>query len=314
LPPIALKNGIEIPEMFEGLKRVQTSIVDRQTLAVLYSNAKPQWTWVDKRRQLTPDPAGQARIVLFDEMGQSKILAAFEISTSWVHFAMLPTGGWVVARSKREIAKSAHDTIIYDAGGNRIQGFDAGSAIGFLQTTASGQIWIGHEDDDPGDKAKWGGLSLFSPGGEERLYSWFKGFEGSPDFGMAFWCCYALNVTGEAAWTQFYTDMLVSRTEPDGSQQHWRCWPKGAVALIVQGDVIALAGRYDETQNDIMAYRLGEPPHATSLGQLRFSIEGEQPKCLDSITGKGDTFHIVHDNKWYRITLDDILARLPPPQ
>ena len=28
------------------------------------------------------------------------------------------------------------------------------------------------------------------------------------------------------------------------------------------------------------------------------------------IDGKGDTFHLVHDNKWYRLTLDEVLARL----
>ena len=28
------------------------------------------------------------------------------------------------------------------------------------------------------------------------------------------------------------------------------------------------------------------------------------------IDGKGDTFHVVHDNRWYRLTLDEVLARL----
>jgi hypothetical protein len=315
LSMFSLTGGISIPSEFEGLPKVRTSVVDRQTLAVLYSNAKGQWTHSDERRHLVPDPSGKARIVLFQQDGKSVTLPPFFAQSSWIQFAVRPHGGWVAGRTRQHIASDVKaDFAVYNSAGVIEAVFESGGNVGFLEISDNDLIWVGHEDEDPDHPEKLGGLSLFSPSGDEHIYSWFEGFEGSAEFGMAFWCCYALNVVGDTAWTQFYTDMLISRTEPDGSQQHWRCYPKGAAALIVQGDLIALAGRYGETQYDIMAYRLGEPPHAERIGQVRFSIKGDQPKYLDSITGKGDAFHIVHDNKWYRITLDDILARLPSPQ
>jgi len=312
---LVLTDGIQLPGELEGLRFVSASPVDRATLAALYSDARGQWTHVDKKFQWIDDPSGMAQIVLFKSDGRTEALPRFGVQSAWLSFAMLPGGGWVVSRTRREIVGgSDHDSVIHGADGRPLHRFNAGGAAAFLQASNDGAIWIGHEDDDPDREAKMGGLSLFSAMGEEHFYSWFPGFEGTPKFGMAFWCCYALNVVGETAWTQFYTDMLVSRTEPDGSQRHWRCYPKGAAALIVRDDLIALAGRYDETQYDIIAYRLGEPPGSDYLGQLRFTIDGQQPKYLGFIEGKGDTFHIVHDRRWHRITMDDVLSRLSPPQ
>ncbi|MGL4635868.1 MAG: hypothetical protein ACRCWF_07810 [Beijerinckiaceae bacterium] len=309
---LSLSNGLPIPPSFEGLQRIQTSVVDRQTLAVLYSDAKPQWTGVDQSWQMTPDPSGNARIVLINEMGQSKILPMFQIPTRWVYFAVLPNGGWVIARSCQEIATGNHDTTIYGADGNCIQTFYAGGAIGFLQTTTSDQIWIGHVDDCQDTKAKLGGISFFAPDGAEQFHHDLQGFPDTPNNnGMAFWCCYALNVIGTSAWAQHYTSMAITRFEPDGSAKSWATVNNGVAALAVRGSTIASVGRYDETQYKISVFSLLEAPKSKRLKIVYFDIEGQKAENIQWIDGKGDTFHIVHDDKWYRITLDDVLERLP---
>lgn len=84
----------------------------------------------------------------------------------------------------------------------------------------------------------------------------------------------------------------------------------GAVALAIRDSILARVGRSNENRYRISAFRLKEPPHSECLGRLEFDIEGQQPKYQPWIDGKGDTFHIVHDNRWYRIALDDVLSSL----
>jgi hypothetical protein len=208
-----------------------------------------------------------------------------------------------------------NDTTIYNSEGDIIGAFDAGGHIGFVQTSEDGAIWVGHEDDDPDAKDKMGGLSLFSPEGSEVFYHAFPGLPDTPnDDGMPFWCCYALNVIGKSAWAQHYTSMLITRFETDGSAKSWATESNGAVALAIRDSIVARIGRYDENQYKISVFRLMEAPQSEPLGVVHFDIEGQKPKYIKWVDGKGDTFHVVHDNKWYRITLDDILALLPNPQ
>jgi hypothetical protein len=67
----SLKNGVSIPSEFEGLPKIRTSVVDHQTLAVLYSNAKGQWIHEEDRRRLVHDPSGEASIVLLNKDGSA---------------------------------------------------------------------------------------------------------------------------------------------------------------------------------------------------------------------------------------------------
>lgn len=310
-----LTNGIEIPSFHEGLPYLGASPIDDGGLAVLYSDAKGLRHFVDKAWVRTPNPAGKAGIVLFDRSGHQRPLPLFDLPSAWFKFSMLPNGGWVVAQHHREqLDASEDDAMIFDPQGRILHTFNSGGANEFLQATAKGNIWIGHDDDDHSNDAKMGGLSFYNSAGQAGPYVWFLGLDGSPNYEMAFWCCYALNVVGEPAWTQFYTDMLVSRTEPDGSQKHWQCWEKGASALIVQDDIVVLAGRYDATQYDLLAYRLREPPTSEFLGAVCFTINGEQPKYLGSIEGRSDVFHIIHDARWYRVSMADILPKLSHPR
>jgi hypothetical protein len=317
LPAITLKNGIEIPEMFEGLKRVQASVVSADTLAALYSDAASQWIDDSEGWKVVPDPSGEAVIVLFHKDGSAKPSRRFRIQSAWIVFAIGPDGNWVVGRTRRRIGTGdVKDTTIYNSEGDIIRAFDAGGHIGFMQISEDGSIWIGHEDDDPETNLKkLGGISHFDPDGSEVLYHSCAGLSNTPNNnGAAFWCCYALNIIGSSAWAQHYSSMAVTRFDPDGTAKSWETENNGAVALAIRDPVVARIGRYDENRFKISVFRLMEAPQSEPLGVIHFDIEGQKPKYISWIDGKGDTFHVVHDNKWYRITLDDILARLPSHQ
>jgi hypothetical protein len=309
---ISLTDGIELRATFDGLPRIGTSTVSSDVIAVLYSNASTQWLWEGKEAKLVSDPSGDARIVLFDRAGQAQPLPRTRIQSSWVVFAVGPRGGWIVGRTARKIASGElRDTTIYGPAGEIISLFDAGGGIEFLQTSDDGSFWIGHGDEEGFNGAKLGGVSYFAIDGSEVFHHDLGSRTDTPENdGMPFVCCYALNVIGRSAWTQHYTSMLITRFDPDGSARSWITEENGAVALAIKDDIVARVGRYNENQYRISAFRLQEPPRSEFIGRVEFDIEGQKPKYQPWIDGKGDTFHVVHDNKWYRLTLDDVLARL----
>lgn len=309
---ISLTGGVELPDTFDGLHRIRTSIVDSNTLAALYSNASPQWIRAEEEWRAVPDPSGDARIALFDWSGQPRTLPKFRIQSSWVVFAVSSQSHWVVGRTRRSIGTGAlRDTTLYDAEGRVIDLADAGGGIAFIQMSEDGSFWIGHDDEDQSDNAKRGGVSYFTQAGSEAFHQDCTARPDTPESdGIPFWCCYALNVIGQSAWTQHYTSMLITRFDPDGSARSWITEENGARALAVEGSIVARVGRYNENQYRISAFRLQEPPRSEFIGRVEFDVEGQKPKYQPWIDGKGDTFHIVHENKWYRLTLDEVLARL----
>jgi hypothetical protein len=313
---ISLTDGIALPETFEGLPRIATSAVDTDVLAALYSDASGPWIKLGERWERATDPSGDAIIILCDRAGGTKTLPKFRMSWSGVIFAVSPHGEWALAQRGRRLGTDddTPDIAIFDATGSPTHAFDAGGNIEFLQIAGDRSVWIGHGDDDPADGIKLGGLSHFFADGTEVFHRDFAARPETPkvsfETGIPFWCCYALNVCGQIAWTQHYDSMLITRFEPDGSALSWITEENGAKALAVSGSTIARIGRYDEKQHQVSVFRLGQPPHSEFVGRLSLDIDGWQPKYPDWIDGKGDTFHIVQDSKWYRITLDDILSHI----
>ena len=119
------------------------------------------------------------------------------------------------------------------------------------------------------------------------------GEEDGPDFGLASWCCYALNVTDEAIWTQYYTQMLVTKIGSDGSISRWRPLRRGARALAIAGRRIGLLGRYDPFADTLFVYRLEQPPKSKVAAILRILCGGVPLTADDEVIGRGDTLYSV---------------------
>lgn len=299
-----LTGGTAVCSENEGLPLVSFSPVDEQTVALLYSNAQGLGRFVENNWIPHPAPQGRARIVLLDARGEKKDLPYFELPNAWARFSMLPSGGWVVAHQTVTSGKKSPDARIFSAGGALRKHFETGGAVEFMQLSSEGDIWIGHGDEGSISE-KLGGLSRFSQEGRAGQYIEFDGSKTSYQSEMSYWCCYALNVVGEQAWTQFYSDMLVSCHETGGSSKQWQCWNKGASAIIAKGNMIALAGRYGETRFEIRLYQLKESPTSQFKGSTRFVIDDRKPEYF-SIEGKCDVFHILCENRWYRARMDEL--------
>lgn len=103
----------------------------------------------------------------------------------------------------------------------------------------AGQIWVGHFDENPIGIRRW------SAAGQPTWMSDDAHIPGLFD-------CYALNVSGTAAWACPYTDFPLVEIRPDRRERPVRVWEnqvRGAKAVAVHGDRVAFYGGYGEEQD-----------------------------------------------------------------
>lgn len=308
---VDLNQGTPVPTEIDGLTFVCASPLNANQLAVLYSDAKPDGVWVEgdgeSKWQFIEDPSGKALIALLSVDGSAVLLPRFNVGSRWLKFAMLPNGGWCVGRSDTQPKdSSSNDVCVFDRFGTQIANLNSSWATEFVQSSKDGHIWIGHNDEGP---VNLGGITCLGADGSFRYYIDLAGVIGTPtDDGMPFWCCYALNALENTCWAQHYTSMLMTEFHPDGTAVSWHTENNGALAIAVAPPLLARIGRYEPNKLTISVFKLGKAPTSKRVATIGITIKGASPKDIDSVEGKSDTFHFVHDNVWYRLSISDILA------
>ncbi|SNB78122.1 hypothetical protein SAMN02745831_01425 [Streptomyces sp. PgraA7] len=129
------------------------------------------------------------------------------------HLDRLPDGGFVVAASRARRYEDANQVQVFGAHGREILSFSVGDAIEHLLVDEAGQIWVGHFDENPIGIRRW------SATGRPTWMSDDAHIPGLFD-------CYALNVSGTAAWACPYDDG--SSAEAAGSTSRPNRSPNGA--------------------------------------------------------------------------------------
>ncbi|MGV9341287.1 hypothetical protein [Streptomyces sp. NPDC003688] len=189
-----------------------------------------------------------ALIVSVDPDGNVELTELSAVRSRWPHLDRLPDGGFVVAASRTSRPEDANQVQIFDALGRETSSFSVGDAIEHLLVDESGQIWVGHFDENPDGIRRWsatGQLTWTSDGA--RIPGLFD--------------CYALNVSGTAAWACPYTDFPLVEIRPNRTDRPVRVWAnrvRGANAVAVHGERVAFYGGYRKERDRLAHGELTE--------------------------------------------------------
>ncbi|MCF2530795.1 hypothetical protein [Yinghuangia soli] len=191
-----------------------------------------------------PQPGGDvlpfdALVVSVDPGGSVELTELSAVRARWPQLDRLPDGGFVVAAPRARRFEDGDQVQVFDALGRETASFSVGDAIEHLLVDETGRIWVGHFDENPIGIRRWSATG--------RL-AWTSDGAGIPGL----FDCYALNVSGTAAWACPYTDFPLVEIRPDRADQPVKIWANrigGAHAVAVHGERVAFYGGYGGNRN-----------------------------------------------------------------
>ncbi|MEV6159912.1 hypothetical protein AB0L53_57205 [Nonomuraea sp. NPDC052129] len=228
------------------------------------------------------------------------------------HVQPLPGGGVlsVGARCRWRNGAAEPNAAIFDADGKLLREGVLGDGIADVQTTLSGDIWVSYFDEGVYGNFGWGEAGSPAPIGSPGLIrfrsdldlTWRYPYDG--EFG-AISDCYALNVTGDEAWAYYYTDFPIVRIRA-AAVAGWSTEVRGAHALVVADDRVALVGGYNEHRHRVVAGSIqGEAFSADRATRLVMPDGRPVPKTA-TILGRGSELHVVAGPSWLKLGFEDL--------
>ncbi|WP_367325838.1 hypothetical protein [Streptomyces sp. HUAS ZL42] len=233
-----------------------------------------------------PQPGGDvlpfdALVVSVDPGGNVELTALSAVRARWPHLDRLPDGGFVVAASRVRRYEDANQVQVFDALGRETSSFSVGDAIEHLHVDEAGRIWVGHFDENPV------GIRCWTVTG--RL-AWTSDDAHIP----ALFDCYALNVSGTAAWACPYTDFPLVEIRPDRTDGPVRVWAnrvRGSHAVAVHGERVAFYGGYGEERDRLAHGEISETSvESTDVGLLTLP-DGSAPGRR-RVVGRGSKIYV----------------------
>ncbi|MFF3920755.1 hypothetical protein ACFYZB_46705 [Streptomyces sp. NPDC001852] len=230
-----------------------------------------------------PQPGGDVRpfdalVVSVHPGGHVELTELISVRARWPHLDRLPDGGFVVAASRARRYEDANQVQVFDALGRETSSFSVGDAIEHLLVDEAGHIWVGHFDENPAGIRRWSGTG--------RL-AWTS--DGAAIPGL--FDCYALNVSGTAAWACPYTDFPLVEIRPDRPVRVWSNRIRGAHAVAVHGDRVAFYGGYGEERDRLAHAELTatsvEPTDASLLILPNGPVSGRR-----RVVGRGSRIYV----------------------
>ncbi|MEV8001274.1 hypothetical protein AB0P10_01175 [Streptomyces parvus] len=233
-----------------------------------------------------PQPGGDvppfdALVVSVHPGGSIELTELSAVRARRPHLDRLPDGGFVVAAPRARRYEDANQVQVFGAHGREILSFSVGDAIEHLLVDEAGQIWVGHFDENPIGIRRW------SAAGRPTWMSDDAHIPGLFD-------CYALNVSGTAAWACPYTDFPLVEIRPDRRERPVRVWEnqvRGAKAVAVHGDRVAFYGGYGEEQDRLAHGEIvGTSVEQTDVGLLTMpdgSVVGRR-----RVVGRGSRIYV----------------------
>ena len=200
------------------------------------------------------------------------------------------------------------NAIVVDADGLPVAEGTLGDGIQEVLTTPSGLIWVGYFDEGVLGNYGWGGPGpdpIGSPGivrfTPDLRVDWRYPYNAE---GGSIIDAYALNVSGETAWSSYYTDFPIVRIK-SGSITTWRGGVRGVQALIIGEGRCALIGGYGADQSRILiGFLTAEGFVPESTGVLTLPGGAELGRCR--IVGRGAELHVFVGNRWFKTTIADL--------
>ncbi|MEU1895676.1 hypothetical protein [Streptomyces pristinaespiralis] len=200
-----------------------------------------------------PQPGGD--VLPFDALvasvhpgGDVELTELSAVRARWPHLDRLPDGGFVVAASRARRYEDANQVQVFDALGRETSSFSVGDAIEHLLVDEAGHIWVGHFDENPAGIRRWSATGQLA---------WTSDSARIPGL----FDCYALNVSGTAAWACPYTDFPLVEIRPNRPNRPVVVRAnrvRGAHAVAVHGDRVAFFGGYGEERDRLAHGELTE--------------------------------------------------------
>ncbi|MFE7095888.1 hypothetical protein [Streptomyces erythrochromogenes] len=188
-----------------------------------------------------PAPRGVVRtfdalVVSVRPDGNVALTELSAVQARWPHLDRLPGGGFVVAAARARLDNAVNQVQIFDESGRETTAFSVGDAIEHMLVDEAGHLWVGHFDENPD------GINRWSATGRRTWTSDYARIPGLLD-------CYALNVSGTAAWACPYTDFPLVEIRPGRPVKVWANTIRGAHAVAVHGERVAFYGGYGEERD-----------------------------------------------------------------
>ncbi|GAA3543715.1 hypothetical protein [Streptomyces osmaniensis] len=233
-----------------------------------------------------PQPGGDvppfdALAVSVHPAGDVEVTELSAVRARWPHLDRLPDGGFVVAASRTRRNEEANQVQVFDALGRETSTFSVGDAIEQLLVDEGGYIWVGHFDENPAGIRRWSATGQLAwTSDDARIPGLFD--------------CYALNVSGTAAWACPYTDFPLVEIRPDrpGRTVVVRAnRVRGAHAVAVHGDRVAFFGGYGEERDRLAHGELTETT-AESTGVDMLTLPDGTAPGRRRVVGRGSRIYV----------------------
>jgi hypothetical protein len=186
---------------------------------------------------------------------------------------------------------------VYDPAGEMRRAFTLGDGIAHALVDDAGTIWVGYFDEGIyGDSPiSAPGMARFDASGEVR---W--SYE-APE-GLFIDDCYCLNVSGQDAWTSYYSGFPIVHIHDQAITGIWRNVVAGAGALAVANDRVLLVGGYRDDHNRAVLVELAAD-RARESQRFTISIRDNAPLQRTTIVGRGPFLDILDGSDWYRLDI-----------
>ena len=200
------------------------------------------------------------------------------------------------------------NAIIIDADGRRLREVTLGDGIESIQTTPSGDVWVGYFDE-----GVYGNYGWNRPGPTPIGHSGIVRFDSDLTMQWEFpghvdhpWGnvddCMALNIVGEVAWACYYRGFPVVRID-GGRVFGWSNPVHGASALVVGGgDRILLAGGFGPERDRLVEGRLTGGELQVIKESRLIMPNGEDLPQRAVMTGRGPQLLVFAGPNCYRMT------------
>ncbi|WP_325039064.1 hypothetical protein [Kribbella sp.] len=200
------------------------------------------------------------------------------------------------------------NAIVYDAIGQPIAEGLLGDGIKHVQTTASGQVWVGYSDEGVYGNLGWGNGPGTEPIGAPGLIRYTPELTSDWEFSNTRHGlppvddCYALNVISETAWCCYDSGFPLVKIR-DETVRAWRNEVQRVIGIAVhQGHV----GLYDG-QRLTIAHRASDQLAIEHKYDVALP-NGDPPPPNSKTISRASAIHIFAGRSWYRTDLAEHLT------
>lgn len=268
---------VALPEPPEGWFDYKYAVLMDGSLGLLRTNTDFHAAYAHWRAEFSRGNYNVSRPVLrnervrlstFDGIAESQ---AIEVPSGFAPVLdRMADGRWLVASARSE--QNDLNCRVFTPEGEAAGSFRMGDGIAHVRCAPDGTTWVGYFDegifpdlnDDGTLSISESGLVQFAADGTV-LWSYIDAEDAKGRIDD----CDALTLSGNAAWTCFYSDFPIVRIE-DGRVQWWsNSVIAGASALAVDDEHVVLAGGYGEESERIALIHLKDW-RAAFLGEMKF--------------------------------------------